>query len=334
MAWDTGLAAVIPSIDGEAFWQPQPTGGHVSIKVRPGQNPSNLYTSGTQSIPVGGVLPERALRQSEILIYVMSGAGTADVDGRTHELVPGTTLYVGRLVPHKIVNTGDTNLDLFFVVWPPGLEDAMELVGRPRKARDELAPKFDADPGALDRMFPAVTVDPASASNGTEQGPVHVLAPDDGDSYWQPAPTDGYATIKLSPDNLASNHVTVVEQIVPPGKLLPPHGHPRNEELKMIRTGTAIATVDGVEHRVGPGDLCVTGRWVQHSFLNVGDDDLTIFAVFMPPALENLLSGIGRKRIPGEAAPEPFGLPDNIVEIVTESDLVIPDQIEEHNKAI
>ena len=105
-----------------------------------------------------------------------------------------------------------------------------------------------------------------------ERGPLIVLGPGEGESYWQPAPTDGYATIKISPANIASNHVTVVEQFVPPGKRLPAHGHPKNEELKLITTGTGIATVQGIDHPIEPGSLCVTGRWIEHSFLNTGDN--------------------------------------------------------------
>ena len=36
-----------------------------------------------------------------------------------------------------------------------------------------------------------------------------VLQPDEGVSYWQPRPANGYTTIKVSPDNCASNAVTM-----------------------------------------------------------------------------------------------------------------------------
>jgi len=74
----------------------------------------------------------------------------------------------------------------------------------------------------------------------------------------------------------------------------------------------------------------VTGRWIEHSFLNTGQDDLTIIAVFMPPALEGLLAGIGRPRTVGEPAPASFSIPDDIGVIAAMNDLVVRSQIDAH----
>lgn len=322
MAWDTGMASVIRADEGESFLQEHPTGAVINVKLAPPQNPSNLYSAGTQTLPGNSACLPVTLSASEKLLYVLAGTGTISIGEEFRLLEPGTTVYVGRAVEHTIANTGTDELTMFFVLWPPTADARPLGVVESRPPADTTSPTPTPAPD-----LEPVTPPPATGSTG----PALVLGPDDGDSYWQPTPTDGYATIKLSPQNLASNHVTVVEQVVPPGKLLPPHGHPRNEELKIIRTGTGIATVQGVEHVVGPGDLCVTGRWVEHSFLNTGDDDLTIFAVFMPPSLEILLAGIGRPRTVGEQPPEPFGLPDTVFQLAAEANLVIPDQIAAHD---
>lgn len=332
MAWDTGAAVVIGPDDGMSYWQPEPTGGYVTIKVAPERFPSNLYAAGIQVIPPGGEIPVHAHRRAEELIVVTSGTGRAMVDGVERRLTPGSVHYAGRWVRHGFFNDGDEDLTIYFVIWPPGLDRALANFGRPRHPSDVPPEPFFPSADFVEQLAPAdFEFDELSDELDNDQrGPCVFLTPDEGQSYWQPTPTDGYATVKISPDNVASNHVTVVEQVVPPGKVLPAHGHPRNEELKLITTGTGVATVQGIEYTIEPGSLCVTGRWVEHSFVNTGHDDLTILAVFMPPALEGLLAAIGRPRTPGEPAPESFKIPANIAEIAARNDLVGHDDIVNH----
>ena len=49
------------------------------------------------------------------------------------------------------------------------------------------------------------------------KGSKFVLQPDDGVSYWQPKPANGYATVKVNPENCSSNQVTMGIQVVAPG---------------------------------------------------------------------------------------------------------------------
>ena len=35
----------------------------------------------------------------------------------------------------------------------------------------------------------------------TARGPAFVVQPDEGESYWQPVPANGYAEVKVSPHN-------------------------------------------------------------------------------------------------------------------------------------
>ena len=128
-------------------------------------------------------------------------------------------------------------------------------------------------------------------------------------------------TVKVAPPEFASNLYAVLTYTVP---RLPAHGHPSNEELKLVTTGTGVATVRGVEHRIEPGSLCVTGRWVEHWFLNTGDENITILAVFMPPALEGLIKELGRPRLVGQPAPEPFDAPADVLGIIERNSLVLP----------
>jgi mannose-6-phosphate isomerase-like protein (cupin superfamily) len=330
MAWDTGAATVIGPHEGQSFWQLPPTGGYVVIKVAPPQFPSNLYAVGTQVVPPGGVLPKHAHARAEEVLYVLAGSALAVIDGVEHRVERGSLVYAGRWVEHGFVNDGMTDLVLYFVIWPPGLDLALAGIGKPRAVGDEYPLDWPPFADVATQLAPAHFGLVNHSSSQFRKGPCVVLGPGDGASYWQPAPTDGYATVKISPANVASNHVTVVEQIVPPGRRLPAHGHPRNEELKLIASGTGIATVQGQDFAIEPGSLCVTGRWVEHSFLNTGTDDLTILAVFMPPALEGLIEALGRPRRRGEPAPESFPAPDDIVSIAAQNSLALPHEIERH----
>jgi mannose-6-phosphate isomerase-like protein (cupin superfamily) len=333
MAWDTGAATVVHPDEGQSYWQPPPTGGYATIKVAPPQFPSNLYAVGTQVVPPGGVLPVHSHARAEEMIYVVAGSATAMVDGIEHSIERGSLVYAGRWIEHGFFNNGDTDLVLYFVIWPPGLDLALAALGQPRAIGDEYPHDWPSRADVESRLAPAhFASSDERASAGFRRGQSLVLGAEDGASYWQPAPTDGYATVKISPSNLASNHVTVVEQIVPPGRRLPAHGHPRNEELKLIATGNGIATVQGVDYPIEPGSLCVTGRWVEHSFLNTGTDDLTILAVFMPPALEGLIEALGRPRRPGEPAPESFPPPEDILAIAADNSLALPHEIEVHEQ--
>jgi mannose-6-phosphate isomerase-like protein (cupin superfamily) len=338
MAWDTGASTVIRPDEGQSFWQPAPTGGYVTIKVAPPHFPSNLYAVGIQSVPPGGVIPLHAHARAEEMLYVVSGTTSAVVDGISHDMGPGSLLYAGRWVQHGFTNTGDTNLVLYFVIWPPGLDLALAAIGQQRDI-GETYPHVSTwtNESSFESLLAPAHFAPTAGSTittspETPPGPCILLGPHQGESFWQPSPTDGYATVKLSPRNLASNHVTVVEQIVPPGKRLPAHGHPKNEELKFIATGTGIATVNGIDYPIEPGSLCVTGRWVEHSFFNTGSEDLTILAVFQPPALEGLIEAIGRPRAIGEPAPTSFEAPEDIVQIAATNSLALPHQIAAHQR--
>ena len=49
------------------------------------------------------------------------------------------------------------------------------------------------------------------------KGPAIVLGPEDGKSYWQPQPSRGYSTVKLSPENSPFDIFTSGIQVLEPG---------------------------------------------------------------------------------------------------------------------
>ena len=149
-----------------------------------------------------------------------------------------------------------------------------------------------------------------------KKGAAVVVQPGEGESYWQPVPANGYAEVLVSSRNDPSiGGFSSGVQVIAPGGHVREHQHGANEELLFFFEGRGRAVVDGVEHPVQPGTTVYVGPWCRHTFINDGDTDLKMFWMLAPGGLEDFFEAIGRKRQPGEPAPEPFARPDDVVQI-------------------
>lgn len=165
---------------------------------------------------------------------------------------------------------------------------------------------------------------------GTRRKGQHlVFGPEDGKSYWQPEPADGYATIKLSPENCESNAMAAGFQVIDPGGQIRPHAHARNEELLFVWEGTGVAEVEGERTDVEPGSLVYVSRWVEHTIINTGEVPLKVLWVITPPGLEDFFAAVGRPRQGGEPAPASFGRPENAQELVDAAHFARPEVLAE-----
>ena len=183
---------------------------------------------------------------------MLDGDCTAIIGGAVRRLTPGTTIAMCRKVPHGLVNDGDRDLQMFFWITPPGYEELLASIGRPRR----------------------------------------------------------------------------------PGGAIPPHAHTRNEEVLLIATSSGQVLLDDVWHEAPTGSLAFVSRWVTHSIRNTGEGDMTIFAVFTPPGLDQLLRAVSRPRVPGEPEPDPatLSLPENVAELLEGSVLALPAKAAAHNR--
>jgi quercetin dioxygenase-like cupin family protein len=154
-----------------------------------------------------------------------------------------------------------------------------------------------------------------AAADPPGKGSKFVLQPDEGVSYWQPKPADGYITIKVSPDNCTSNLVTMGVQVVAPnGCYVREHWHSRNEEILFCYEGRGTILVDGEPHAFVPGTTAYLGRWVRHKIVN--DDaqrPLKFTWTYLPPGLDQFFAAIGRPRDASEPTPEPFERPADVL---------------------
>ncbi|WP_332693245.1 cupin domain-containing protein [Bosea sp. (in: a-proteobacteria)] len=147
-------------------------------------------------------------------------------------------------------------------------------------------------------------------------GKIRVLGPQEGESFWQPVPANGFVRNLFSDRSIASsNRFAMGTQTVAPRSFIREHTHDRNEEIIFVVRGRGIARMDGVDHPLEEGSCVFIGHDRKHHFLNPHDEPLTFLWLFMPGGLDEFFAQIGRPRRPGEPEPEPFPRPADVAEI-------------------
>ncbi|MGS0624118.1 cupin domain-containing protein [Ralstonia sp. VS2407] len=147
-------------------------------------------------------------------------------------------------------------------------------------------------------------------------GKYMVVRPSGEESYWQPKPANGHASVHVAPHLVPMDiRFSMGTQTLPPGGVVRKHSHDANEEVLHFISGSGKALLDGVEYRLEGGTTLFLGKLRTHTFINDGDTDLHWAWFFMPSGLEDFFRDIGRPRTPGEKAPEPFDRPENVAEI-------------------
>lgn len=127
---------------GQSLWQPMPSRGYVDINLTPDNMPYDTFSSGIQVLPPGGEVREHGHKQNHELVFVYEGTGVVDIDGEITEIVPGTTVLFARNCTHLIRNTGQTDMKMFWVFFPPGLEDWFNAIGKARTPGDPTPEPF------------------------------------------------------------------------------------------------------------------------------------------------------------------------------------------------
>lgn len=151
-----------------------------------------------------------------------------------------------------------------------------------------------------------------------------VIGPDGGDSWWQPSPTRGYVTMKLTPETMPYDGFTSGVQVLPSGCQVRDHGHLQNHELIFIYEGSGEVEIEGNTYPVSKGCTVLFGRNARHLITNTGDVDMEMFWVFMPPGLEHWFRAIGQQREPGDSMPESFQRPDGVDDIMRQMRFMPP----------
>ena len=135
-------SAVIGPDEALSWWQPLPSRGHVSVALSPENTPYDGFSSGVQVLPPGCSVREHGHQRNHELLFIHAGTGTVTIEAETHDLKPGSIVLFGRHARHFLVNTGDTDMHIFWVFMPPGLEDWFAAIGRPRTAGEAMPEAF------------------------------------------------------------------------------------------------------------------------------------------------------------------------------------------------
>jgi mannose-6-phosphate isomerase-like protein (cupin superfamily) len=141
-----------------------------------------------------------------------------------------------------------------------------------------------------------------------------VLQPDDGASYWQPVPANGYVINKVVPENW-DGPFSLGIQVVAPRSYIRKHIHDRHREVLFVWGGRGKAVVAGEEHVMQVGTVIALPAGVEHMFINEGEEELKLLWILSPNGLEEFFRLIGRPRQSGEPAPPSFPRPENVLEI-------------------
>ena len=147
------------------------------------------------------------------------------------------------------------------------------------------------------------------------RGRALVVQPEEGRSWWQPAPANGHADPKLVPADTGFGALSMGFQTIAPGGRVRPHSHGAQVELQICFRGQGSVAVDGERHRLTPGTACFLGPDVKHEIVNEGGADLVMMWLISPAGLEDFFRTIGRGRTRGEPAPAPFERPADVVAV-------------------
>src|SRR5262249_31720841 len=150
-----GRAVVVQPGEGPSYWQPVPANGHADPALYPETTRYAGLSMGYQSIAPGGRVREHSHGDQVELQICFRGRGRVVVDGQTHPLHPGTACFLGYDVRHEIINEGDDELVMLWVITPPGLESFLESIGRPRRPGEPAPTPFARpdDVGAIERAM-------------------------------------------------------------------------------------------------------------------------------------------------------------------------------------
>jgi len=168
----------------------------------------------------------------------------------------------------------------------------------------------------------------ASPGKTKLEGMTLVRALEDGQSFWQPVPANGFVRCLLSSTEVGAEHPFSIgtQTIAPGGCYVRTHAHDRHEEVIYFLEGMGRIEIDDAEavEEAEPGTIVFLGRNRRHSFVNTSEAPLTFLWLLMPAGIEHFFERIGRARQPGEAAPAPFPRPDNIAQIEAETVFAAP----------
>lgn len=157
-------------------------------------------------------------------------------------------------------------------------------------------------------------------NTATTENRAIVMGPQDGESFWQPVPANGFVRNLLNQDMTGGEAAfSMGVQTVAAQCAIREHTHDSHEEVIFVIDGHGIARIEGEEHPIEKGSCAYIGCGLKHHFINPNDAPLSFIFLLMPGGLDEFFARIGRPKSEGEPAPDPFPRPDDIADIERET---------------
>jgi quercetin dioxygenase-like cupin family protein/catechol 2,3-dioxygenase-like lactoylglutathione lyase family enzyme len=126
----------VPAGTGPAYWGP---GDQVTFLIT-GAETGGAFFMAEVSVPPGGGPRPHVHHREEESFYLMQGALTIQVGGKTLNASPGDFVHLPRGVVHSFRNTGNVDAKFLLVVTPAGLEKFFEEAFDPAVDRSVAPP--------------------------------------------------------------------------------------------------------------------------------------------------------------------------------------------------
>ncbi|MBY6208638.1 MULTISPECIES: cupin domain-containing protein [Halomonas] len=148
---DLGDIRVIGPEDGRDYWQPVPANGHISVRIAPEDlKLETPFSLGTQTLPPQSYVREHYHPHHDEVLHFIKGHGIARVDGKEYEVVPGTTIFVGKNRRHMFINYDCDELHWLWFIQPNGLELFFRDIGREKRPGQPTPEPFARPENVLD----------------------------------------------------------------------------------------------------------------------------------------------------------------------------------------
>lgn len=109
-----------------------------------------------------------------------------------------------------------------------------------------------------------------------------VISKDEGETLW----LGGIGVVFKIPASATDRSFSLIEHIIKPGTMTPPHTHSREHEFSYVLEGVLGADIGGEVVHVGPGGFALKPKGIPHAFWNEGPEVLRFLEIIAPAGFE------------------------------------------------
>jgi quercetin dioxygenase-like cupin family protein len=279
-AHDGGRTAILISADAGAA---ETVEGFATFRTKISRYEDEEASFSVVDIDVapGQQIPLHTNEANERVAICYAGEGRVHANGEEHAIAQGGMMYWGRGAYIGLTQTGSEPLRLSVVSLDTEAAAAASL--------------FPIDQSAL-----VVAGDPDALAGAS--GAFLVEQEEEGEQYWQAAPSLGFITLKFG-DDLPVDYFSASSQTLDADAAVRLHGHRRSTEIVVCTRGRGLAIVGEVEQNFSEGDLLILPPGVTHRFVNDSGQPWTYSGLFTPPSVESALRETGVRKMPGTERP-------------------------------